>query len=482
MWHVAAGGPAPGTPGTPSWLAAVRADGHFVAGRPVHVARAPGRLDLMGGIADYSGSLVLELPLAAATFVAAQASEDGLVTVRSRSAHEVGGDSEVSVPVAALLPDPADPEYAALRDLLGGSPRTRWAAYAVGTLAVLARERGVALGSGMRLLVESTVPTGKGVSSSAALEVATMRAAAAVLDVSLGGRELALLCQRTENLVVGAPCGVMDQMTSACGQADRLLALRCQPAEPEGHVALPDELEVWGLDSGVRHEVGRSDYGAVRVGAFMGYRVIADLAGLPVRQVGEGRVSVEDPRWDGYLANVSPSLWESDLRDRVPEKLDGAMFLARYGGTTDTVTTIDPSTSYAVRQPTAHPVFENHRVHLFRAVLGAPDVSEDRRLLLGELMYQSHASYGACGLSSSGTDLLVQLVRAAGAGEGLYGAKITGGGSGGVVAVLARRGSRGVVERIAREYAGEMGRPAGILGGSSAGAMAFGCARLEWRD
>ena len=67
-----------------------------------------------------------------------------------------------------------------------------------------------------------------------------------------------------------------------------------------------------------------------------------------------------------------------------------------------------------------------------------PYTGVGQKSALGELMYESHASYGACGLGSGGTDLLVKLVRESGLATGLYGAKITGGGSGGVVAVLAR--------------------------------------------
>ena len=65
-------------------------------------------------------------------------------------------------------------------------------------------------------------------------------------SISIEPRELALLCQRVENLVVGAPCGVMDQMTSACGEANQLLALICQPAELLGTIKLPEDLAVWG--------------------------------------------------------------------------------------------------------------------------------------------------------------------------------------------------------------------------------------------
>ena len=80
------------------------------------------------------------------------------------------------------------------------------------------RERGVAFDGGARILIRSEVPEGKGVSSSAALEVATMSAVAAGYRVEINPRETAFLCQKVENLVAWAPCGVMDQMTAACGE------------------------------------------------------------------------------------------------------------------------------------------------------------------------------------------------------------------------------------------------------------------------
>jgi L-arabinokinase len=206
--------------------------------------------------------------------------------------------------------------------------------------------------------------------------------------------------------------------------------------------------------------------------------MLADEAGLTTTRDENGRVHIDDPRWGGYLANVTPSEWESCFRGAVPELLDGAEFLRRYGGTTDRVTRADPTRCYAVRDATSHPIYEHHRVRSFRALLEAGAAAEEQRLLLGELMYQSHASYGACGLGSEGTDRLVELVREAGPGEGLYGAKITGGGSGGVVAVLARAGARDVMEGVAREYERLTDRPATVLGGSSDGAGRFGVVRL----
>jgi L-arabinokinase len=268
-------------------------------------------------------------------------------------------------------------------------------------------------------------------------------------------------------------------MTAAAGERDRLLALLCQPAELLAQVPLPPELEVWGIDSGIRHEVGGTDYGRVRVGAFMGYRIVADALGFDVTPLSEGRVRIDDPQWHGYLANVSPAEWESTLRKVVPERMNGAAFLRQYVGITDSVTSVDAHRTYAVRHPTAHPIYEHHRVRRFRELMETGAGDEDRRIQLGALMYQSHASYSDCGLGSSGTDRLVSLVRDAGPAAGLYGAEITGGGSGGVVAVLARAGSRGAVEAIARKYVVQTGRAAVVLGGSSDGAARFGVVLLE---
>jgi L-arabinokinase len=445
----------------------------FFAPGEIFLGRAPGRLDVMGGIADYSGSLVLELPLALATFVAAQSIDAPLLQIHS-------SEGKVNIPLSVLLECQS---YEEARSLLNREPKDSWVAYLAGVWLVLVRELGLSPKQGVKLLVYSEVPVGKGVSSSAALEVATLMALSGVYNLQIEGPAAAILCQKAENLVVGAPCGIMDQMTSSCGEAGKLLALLCQQAELETPVELPSELEVWGIDSGIRHAVSGADYGSVRVGAFMGYRIIAELAGLTVRKTGEGKVSFEDNRWKGYLANLTPSEWETYYCDRLPLTIEGAEFLARYGGISDPVTKVDPARTYAVREPTAHPIYEHYRVGLFRQLLQAQPLETKTLELLGELMYQSHASYSRCGLGSSGTDRLVELVRQVGPAGGLYGAKITGGGSGGTVAVLARRGAQEAVEEVAHRYYGEKGLPfTPLIGGSSTGATRFGVARLSFVD
>ena len=204
---------------------------------------------------------------------------------------------------------------------------------------------------------------------------------------------------------------------------------------------------------------------------FIGYRIIADAAGLSAKPVSEDAAGVElnDPRWNGYLANISPREFREHFESLLPESMAGSDFLARYGGTTERVTHVDPSRRYAVRKPTAHPIEENARVARFHTLLQGSTREASLREM-GDLMAASHASYSACGLGSDGTDLLVELVRNAGEASGLYGAKITGGGSGGTVAILGRDTAEPAIETIARQYSEQTGRHTYVFRGSSNGA------------
>ena len=466
--------------------------GLFDSEAEIIVARAPGRLDVMGGIADYSGSLVLEMPIREATFAALQRSRSRSLRIVSLS-KEPQHESSFEMPLVDFERNGRPLDYESARALFQRDAARHWVSYAAGVFLVLMRERGIAFQDGARILIDSRVPEGLGVSSSAALEVSVMQAVVAAYDIAMKPRESALLCQIVENLVAGAPCGVMDQMTAACGEEKRLLALLCQPAELVDSISIPDETMICGLDSGIRHAVSGADYGDVRAGAFMGYRMIAEMAGLVIRNGDSpGTVHVDDPRWRGYLANLSPSVFERTYAANLPELMSGAEFLSRFHGTTDPVSRVSLERSYAVRVATAHPIYENARVRRFaelmssgsaRSNITAADADGTRRSgerleLMGELMYQSHASYSACGLGSAGTDLLVRLAREAGPENGLYGARITGGGSGGTVAVLGRRDAGEAIANVASRYAKETGYRPYVFSGSSPGSAAFGVLKL----
>ena len=392
----------------------------FSADRAVCIARAPGRLDVMGGIADYSGARVLELPLECATFALVQAQDEPVCTVTS-----LRGDRWDFFATDLPLPPPAQ-----LAAWFREREADRWASYVVGVVQALL-PAGAAT-PGLRILIHSSVPEGRGVASSAALEVAVAVAVASTSSHPIDPADLAALCQRVENHVVGAPCGIMDQMTSACGKQDRLLQLYCQPGTIEGYIAVPPGYRFYGIDSGISHAVSGADYGTIRTAAFMGLRIL----------------TTETPWRGGYLADLTPAEFAQFARS-LPEEMKGAKFLERYGGISDTATVVHPDRRYPVRRASEHPVGEQARVDRFAQLLTTIAHDPDAAIELGQLMYASHQSYSACGLGSEGTDAIVELARAAGPQRGVFGAKITGGGSGGTVAIFATREAESVVREIA---------------------------------
>lgn len=445
----------------------IRESASISSSRPVWVAGAPGRLDIMGGIAEYSGSLVFEQTIAEGTLVAVQTREDSKVVI-----HSLDEFGKASLDISDLKPGRGPDPYANIRKHFSES-RTPWAAYIAGVIPVLMAEKGWPFKTGFTFVVRSTVPVGKGVSSSAALEVATMRAFLAAINKKMAQDEFPVLCQIVENQVAGAPCGLMDQITSSFGKQNMLLPILCQPANRSTSVAIPKGVSFIGLDSGLGHEVGGDDYSAVRCAAFMGYSIIAKALGLKTRTIGPGKITISDPRYNGYLANISPSVFKSLYQDNLPVKLKGHDFLKTYKGITDPVTSVEPNRIYPVRAAAHHPTEENHRVKTFVKLTHdyAKSRDEDCLLLMGELMYQSHESYSACGLGSSATDRIVEAARELGPKKGIYGAKITGGGSGGTVALLIQGPHQPKLQALRRAAAGNREVPGLAFVGSSPGAF-----------
>lgn len=440
----------------------------FQPGRPITVARAPGRLDVMGGIADYSGSVVFESTLGRAAIVAFQPRDDARLIAHSttfeggqKAARAEADLADLRGPDGELLP------CERIRRVLTADPDTAWAAYLFGVLPVLETEGVHRFEGGAAFLLWSDVPIGAGVSSSAALEVAAMLAALSHHGRRLPGERFSALAQMVENNIVGAPCGIMDQVTCALGQSGKLLALRCRPCELLGQHELPEDVRLFGLSSRVEHSVGGSAYATARISAFMGLTIIR------AAKQESGLVLTDNDR---YLCSLSPEEYVADYRRLLPEIISGREFLDRWGPTPDPVTSVDPEADYRVRTGADHPVFENHRVEAFIACMDRARAGDHTALIeAGGLMHASHWSYGAnCGLGCPETDLLVRLVRERGPEQGLYGAKITGGGSGGTVAVLAHAQAAPALCDIADAYSRQTGLEPDVFAGTSPGAYAFG--------
>jgi galactokinase len=249
------------------------------------------------------------------------------------------------------------------------------------------------------------VPIGSGLSSSAALEVSVARALRLAFDLQLDDVELAMAGKWAENEFVGAPTGIMDQMVVSLGRPGAALFLDTRSLRFD-RVALPPSVDLVVIDSGVRHRLVTSEYATRRAQCEEACR---RLGVAELRDVG-----VSD------LANV--------------EALDEPF-----------------------RRRARHVVTENARVLQAVAALRANDPGQ-----VGELFYASHASMrDDYEVSVPPVDALVEI---ASSEHDVYGARLTGGGFGGSVVILAKRGTgRRVADRVAERYRSECGQTPTVL-------------------
>ena len=343
-------------------------------GRPPEVARdAPGRVNLIGEHTDYNGGFVL--PTAIPRKTRAETAGNGGRTVRAASAD--AGEGRVA-------------EY----DLGDERRRGAWIDYVQGLTQALGR-RGAAI-SGFDLWIRSDVPPGSGLSSSAALEIAVLRALRALFALPLDDVELARLGQRAENDLVGAPVGIMDQMASSLAEPGVALFLDTRTLAFE-RIPVPSAADLVVVDSGVRHDHAAGDYRVRRAEC----EEAARLLGIPqLRDLPPGR--------------------RADV-EKLPEPY---------------------------RRRARHVVTENDRVLAAAEALRRGDLER-----LGGLFDASHDSQrDDFEVSVPAVDRIVDAARRE---PGVLGARLTGGGFGGSVLVLARApAGREIGERVAAAAGG----------------------------
>jgi galactokinase len=334
----------------------------FGAGR-VRCFRAPGRVNLIGEHTDYNGGFVLPMAIDRAATVAAAPRADRRVRAHSVN---LGETAEFDL------------------DRPGRVRRGLWLDYVEGVARSLL-QRGARLG-GADLVVSSDVPAGAGLSSSAALEVSTGMALAAVSGAQVGALELALAGQEAEHTYVGTKCGIMDQLTATRGRAGHALLIDCRTLEATPIPLDTSETAVVICDTHVRHELASSAYNERRADCERGVELLREV-----------------------LPNVEA------LRDVTVADLE------RYGARL-------PET---VRRRCRHVVTENARTLAAAEALRAGRTDE-----LGRLMWQSHDSLrDDYEVSCAELDALVEI--AAGV-SGVAGARMTGGGFGGSTVNLVR--------------------------------------------
>lgn len=326
---------------------------------PQFVAAAPGRLEFIGNHVDYNGGQVMG--------VAIDRRVQAQVALRSdRKISLYSNTLESSVEVVM-------DELAALSEPDG------WANYALGVFWAL-QQKGLSAEFGFNLRVDSDLPFGAGVSSSAAFELATAYALAALYEFEADKKTMAQIARFAENEFVGLPCGILDQGVSAFGQADHLVLIDCWEEHFET-IAMPRGVHFWVFNSQKKHALIDSMYSTR-------FQECQDV------------LAAFQKKWPGisHLAAASPEQLES-LKADLPDNL---------------------------YRRAHHVIEENLRVQKVKGAL-----AEQNLEWVGELLFESHESSRHWFENScEELDTIVDLLKGA---PGVYGARLTGGGFGGAV-------------------------------------------------
>ncbi|MFI4890193.1 MAG: galactokinase [Steroidobacterales bacterium] len=361
--------------------------------------RAPGRVNLIGEHTDYNAGFVMPAAIRFYTSVAIAPRADRQLRIHSANFAETR-----MVPLPGPLAPPS-----------GAGHGSHWIDYVCGVAWAL-QEQGIPV-CGADMLIHGEVPLGAGLSSSAALEVAAGLALSSIAGHPLEGMRLAKACQRAENQYVGMRCGIMDQFAAVHGRAGHAMMLDCRsleyrllalhgPAEDPGQAA---QLVI--CNTMVRHQLAGSEYNRRREQCEQGVQ---------------------------GLARAVPGI--ETLRDVTEEQLR----------------THKPVLDGLIYRRCRHVVTENARVVAAARALEAADLAG-----FGRLMGESHRSLrDDYEVSCDELDLMVRLAESI---DGVYGARMTGGGFGGCTVNLVRTGHvEQFGSRIAAGYARATGHRAEI--------------------
>jgi galactokinase len=328
---------------------------------PRWLVAAPGRVNLIGEHTDYNDGFVLPMAIRRYIVIAAGANTGRQVTLHSSTTDETA-------------------TFSVRPKVERGEPG--WSNYVRGVIAGFQK-----LGrkvTGFDAVIESTLPFGGGLASSAALEVATATLLEAMAGPALEPLEKALLCQQAEHEFSGVPCGIMDQFTSILAQEDHALLLDCRSRTTTSVAMTDPAVTVMIVNTNVRHRLAESEYAKRRSQCEAAARVLKVAA----------------------------------LRDVTPEALEAAR------------RQMEP----VVFRRARHVVSENQRTLQAAQAIQASDWAK-----VGELMYASHASLREdYEVSCPELDAVVDIAQGIGAGGGVIGCRMTGGGFGGCAVSLVK--------------------------------------------
>jgi len=434
---------------------------------PRYVACAPLRLDLMGGSASYSGCLSLSTPIDEHVYLGVQPRNDGMFSVVPTSTTERNGGKPIAITLDALpgarsLVRPADTRSTLAEDA---------ASFLLAMLAVWREEGewgglngGLTISFGPPPAIKGDLGWNGALCASLAACVSALHDSS--VDVPRAIEGFRRLGMRSERFPIATP----DFVSALSARGGSVTQVRMDPCSAAGHLRLPDDLVFVGVDCGMVADDIAARHHQVRVSVMMGQTLIDRI----IRHDG-----LTDLQWDGLLSRISISDFVERFRDRIPTKITGRAFLEKFSDAVSADHAIEPNVVYRVRSRTEHHIYEHDRAMKLGECIARMLRTTHQKALedAAELLHASQWSYGQrCGIGSVATDTLVQAIRKRAESAEIYGAKITGSGCGGVVAVLMRSTEQAyaALQDAMDAYQSHTGHTPTMLKGSGNGVLANG--------
>lgn len=404
----------------------------------VGLARAPAVADVMGGIAEDSGGLVLTAALPASYCAAAwRIASSGLHVVLAGARREA---TAASIELSPSRVNAAPPDEGEEDPLLNEVRAADAESLLPACLAVrkciqsgLIEPLSTGLCVVLRTCFPDDVDFGRPAVQAAAVVDALMRAAGRPCDRIQQAR---IAASAVAGIVGGG--AVRTALTSLAAPANgALLQTQFHPVLQYEARELPPGIVIAAVRTRLERATTFDRIVETRICTEMGRRWIAEL------QRTDGAA---DAQAGGPLSTISPTEYVDRFRDRIPTKIAGKTFIARFGSLRGANGELQPNGTYKIRSRAEHHIYENRRAHEFAAgIVRARRTGDLAELIgVGELMYASHWSHSQrCGIGGVETDQFVTCIRQRGSAHGLFGAKVTGGGGGGEMVVLMRNDEQG---------------------------------------
>ncbi|HVP10967.1 MAG TPA: hypothetical protein VMV94_07230 [Phycisphaerae bacterium] len=394
------------------------------------MSQCPAVLDVMGGIGEDSGSLVLTATLAMSFVAGVWLVSDDNVHVRMLTEAGHGPARDFAIPLAAF--QPGDTAAALIIERCRQSD-CDWAAPSCLAIRQAITESVIPRPTkGLMILLQSDFPIDVDFGRPCVQAAASVDAVHKLSSCQVDRLRQSRACATAVARLTGTS-GVRIAMTALCAPPGvSLLQLRflsqtlCQPLE------LPNGIIVVGAHTRLTRPTSRDRLVETRACTEMGRAMIVDLQRRDGLQVDENT---------HRLSAITPSEYVERYRDRLPSKITGKAYREKFGELRGLDGQLNPDEIYKVRSRAEHHIYENKRVHEFAASIGRAKRNNSMQELAnaGELMYASHWSHSQrCGIGGVEPDQLVSCIRKHGPTAGLFGAKVTAGGSGGELVVLMR--------------------------------------------